>query len=151
MSIMEIISEAAQNDWESYHGPTDDGYIPQMPPAFMRGFLCGVAWAQNKPDKISRRVSTTGNMVFFNKNGNARGLISRLKNKRVSLGEDGERYLLEFKHLTDENKVHTLKFILTPDGMAELVRLFFKIKGPLPDGRRWEQCEDGSVSMVGDS
>ena len=45
MSIMEIISEAAQADWESYHGPCDDGYIPQMPPAFMRGFLCGVAWA----------------------------------------------------------------------------------------------------------
>ena len=45
MSIMEIISEAAQADWESYHGPLDDGYIPQMPPAFLRGFLCGVTWA----------------------------------------------------------------------------------------------------------
>ena len=46
MSITEIINEAAQAEWESYHGPTDDGYIPQMPPAFMRGFLCGVAWAK---------------------------------------------------------------------------------------------------------
>ena len=45
MSIMDEIKKAAQTDWESYHGPTDDGYIPQMPPAFMRGFLCGVAWA----------------------------------------------------------------------------------------------------------
>ena len=45
MSIMEIISKAAQTDCESYHGPHDDWYIPQMPPAFMRGFLCGVAWA----------------------------------------------------------------------------------------------------------
>ena len=43
MSIMEIISEAAQAEWETYHGPCDDGYIPQMPPSFMRGFLCGVA------------------------------------------------------------------------------------------------------------
>lgn len=46
MSIAEIINEAAQAAWEAYHGPIDDdGYIPQMPPAFMRGFLCGVAWA----------------------------------------------------------------------------------------------------------
>ena len=45
MSIMENNSEEAQAAWESYHGPLDDGYIPQMPPAFMRGFLCGVAWA----------------------------------------------------------------------------------------------------------
>ena len=45
MSIMDAINKAAQAEWESYHGPTDDGYIPQMPPAFMRGFLCGVAWA----------------------------------------------------------------------------------------------------------
>ena len=44
MSIAEQINTAAQADWESYHGPTDDDYIPQMPPAFMRGFLCGVAW-----------------------------------------------------------------------------------------------------------
>lgn len=40
------IIDAAQADWEAYHGPIDDdGYIPQMPPAFMRGFLCGVEWA----------------------------------------------------------------------------------------------------------
>ena len=45
MSIMESISEEAQAAWEAYHGPLDDGYIPQMPPAFMRGFLCGAAWA----------------------------------------------------------------------------------------------------------
>ena len=45
MSITDAINKAAQADWESYHGPIDDGYIPQMPPAFMRGFLCGVAWA----------------------------------------------------------------------------------------------------------
>lgn len=47
MSIMDEINKAAQADWESYHGPLDDGYIPQMPPAFMRGFLCGVAWETN--------------------------------------------------------------------------------------------------------
>ena len=46
MSIMEIINEAAQADWEAYHGPCDDGYIPQMPPAFIRGFLFGIAWAK---------------------------------------------------------------------------------------------------------
>ena len=148
MSIMDAINKAAQDDWESYHGPTDDGYIPQMPPAFMRGFMCGVAWTQNNPDKISRRVSTTGNMVAFNKNGNARGLVSRLKNKRVSLGEDGERYLLKFKSLTDEKKVHVMKFILTPESMSELFGLFLELKGPLPYGRKWEQCEDGSVSIV---
>ena len=45
MSIMEIIIEAAQSEWEAYHGPTDDDYSPQMPPAFMRGFMCGLAWA----------------------------------------------------------------------------------------------------------
>lgn len=45
MSIMEIINEAAQADWESYHGPCGDGYIPQMPPAFMRGFMCGLELA----------------------------------------------------------------------------------------------------------
>ena len=45
MSIAEIINKAAQAEWESYHGPTDDGYIPQMPPAFMSGFMCGLAWA----------------------------------------------------------------------------------------------------------
>ena len=45
MSILEAMNEAAQADWESYHGPLDDGYIPQMPSAFMRGFLCGAAWA----------------------------------------------------------------------------------------------------------
>lgn len=151
MSIMEIISEAAQAEWESYPGPTDDGYIPQMPPAFMRGFLCGVAWAQNKPDKISRRVSTTGNMVAFNKNGGARGIVSRLKNRRISLGEDGDQYLLEFKSLTEGKKVHVLNFIMTPEGMSELIRLFFKLKGPLPDGRKWKRCEDGSVSMIDES
>ena len=151
MSITDAINKAAQADWESYHGPTDDGYIPQMPPAFMRGFLCGVAWAQNKPDKISRRVSTTGNMVFFNKNGGARGIVSRLKNRRISLGDDGEKYLLEFKSLTEGKKVHVQKLIMSPEGMSELIRLFFELKGPLPDGRKWERCEDGSVSMVGDS
>ena len=44
MSILEAMNEAAQADWEAYHGPLDDGYIPQMPPAFMHGFMCGAAW-----------------------------------------------------------------------------------------------------------
>ena len=35
MSIMEIINEAAQADWEAYHGACDDGYIGVL--AMMRG------------------------------------------------------------------------------------------------------------------
>ena len=45
MRTMDAINKAAQAAWESYHGPLDDGYIPQMPPSFMRGFMCGAAWA----------------------------------------------------------------------------------------------------------
>jgi len=47
-----IIAEEA---WMRYHGKCGDGYIPQMPPAFLRGFAEGATYEALRKKTASKK------------------------------------------------------------------------------------------------
>lgn len=63
-----------------------------------------------------------------------RGTATKLKNKRVALGTDGERYFLKFKSLTTDKKISRMNISLSKEAMFALVLMYEELGGPLPDG-----------------
>jgi len=45
----------AEKAWREYHGQCEDGYIPQMPPAFLRGFAEGSAYESARKKTASKK------------------------------------------------------------------------------------------------
>lgn len=88
--------------------------------------------------KVNRRKENVhANIVKENRID--KGLKLKLKNRRVCLGYNGKEnyYILQWKHLTNNGKVHSESRAFTPEAMLGIVNMFFELHGPLPDHLEW--------------
>lgn len=74
------------------------------------------------------KIAKNGDMAFI---GPIKESITcKLKNRRISLIHDGEKYGLIWKHLTKDGNVHEDNRIFSAEAMNAIVEMFNKLNGP---------------------